>query len=69
MARADCGLFFRVVVNEVGRYSIWPTHLTTPGGWRPTGFSGSKQACLHQVAELWRDMCPGPRTRTETGAE
>ncbi|NKE57578.1 MbtH family NRPS accessory protein [Lentzea sp. PSKA42] len=65
MARADCGRFFRVVVNEEGRYSIWPTDLAVPGGWRPTGFSGTRQACLNQVTELWRDMRPGDETGTE----
>ncbi|MFC3895361.1 MbtH family protein [Lentzea rhizosphaerae] len=65
MTRADCGLFFRVVVNAEGRYSIWPTDLAVPRGWRPTGFSGSRQACLNQVAELWRDMRPGDESGTE----
>jgi MbtH protein len=58
MERAGCGLYFRVVVNEGGRFSIWPTDLAVPAGWRPTGFSGSRQACLNQVAQLWRDLCP-----------
>ncbi|GLZ35172.1 hypothetical protein Lesp02_73590 [Lentzea sp. NBRC 105346] len=56
MAPASCDLFFRVVVNDEGRFSIWPTDIAVPEGWRPTGFSGTKQACLNQVAELWRDM-------------
>ncbi|TWP53813.1 MbtH family NRPS accessory protein [Lentzea tibetensis] len=65
MAQADCGLYFRVVVNEEGRYSIWPTDVAVPAGWRPTGFSGTRQACLNQVAELWRDMRPVEDERSE----
>lgn len=49
---------YRVVVNEEEQYSIWPTYLEIPGGWRDTGKSGPKDECLAYVREVWTDMRP-----------
>jgi MbtH protein len=47
-----------VVVNEEEQYSIWPTDLTIPEGWRNAGMTGSKADCLAYVDRVWTDMRP-----------
>ncbi|MCO4856478.1 MbtH family NRPS accessory protein [Herbaspirillum sp. WGmk3] len=49
---------FRVLVNEEEQYSLWPDYKSTPGGWRDTGVSGSKQTCLQHIETVWTDMRP-----------
>jgi MbtH protein len=49
---------FRVVVNHEEQYSIWPTYLEIPDGWRDVGVSGAKQHCLDHIKEVWTDMRP-----------
>ncbi|HZB31518.1 MAG TPA: MbtH family NRPS accessory protein [Streptosporangiaceae bacterium] len=53
--RADTYL---VVVNDKEQYSIWDETMPLPGGWRPAGFSGSKEDCLAHVERVWTDMRP-----------
>jgi MbtH protein len=49
---------FRVVVNDDEQYALWPLHRDGAPGWRDTGVSGSREACLGYVSEVWRDMRP-----------
>ena len=49
---------YKVVVNHEEQYSIWPTYLENPLGWRDAGKSGRKDECLAFVKEVWTDMRP-----------
>jgi len=49
---------YKVVVNDEEQYSIWPVQRDNPLGWRDAGFSGSKEACLDHIEEVWTDMRP-----------
>lgn len=49
---------FTVVVNHEEQYSIWPQGRDLPAGWRDAGFTGTRQACLDHVGEVWTDMRP-----------
>ncbi|RAS00425.1 MbtH family protein [Cupriavidus alkaliphilus] len=49
---------FLVLVNHEEQYSIWPDYKAVPGGWRATGFSGNRQACLDYIERTWVDMRP-----------
>jgi MbtH protein len=49
---------YLVVVNHEEQYSIWPDYKDIPAGWRATGFSGLKPACLAHIEEVWTDMRP-----------
>ncbi|WP_422752025.1 amino acid adenylation domain-containing protein [Micromonospora sp. WMMD708] len=50
----------RVVVNADGHFSLWPADAVPPAGWRDTGFTGDRQACLDQVAREWTEIRPSP---------
>ncbi|KVL13221.1 MbtH family protein [Burkholderia ubonensis] len=49
---------FSVVVNLEEQYSIWPEDRPLPPGWRAEGKSGTRQACLDYIGEVWTDMRP-----------
>jgi MbtH protein len=54
---ADIEAFF-VVKNAEEQYSIWPAFKAIPLGWETVGFSGSKEACLEYISQIWTDMRP-----------
>ena len=54
----DSGQRYQVVVNDEEQYSIWPEGRDLPLGWRPEGFTGSKEACLDHIEKVWTDMRP-----------
>lgn len=47
-----------VVVNATGQYSVWEAGRALPAGWRATGTSGTREACLDHIAEVWPDPRP-----------
>lgn len=55
-------MFYRVIINDEGCYSIWPSDKRLPPGWKPTGFSSTAEVALNQIAELWRSAAR-PRDR------
>lgn len=59
------GREYVVVRNDVNQYSIWPSDRQPPTGWATAGRTGSKADCLAEIAEVWTDMRPAPRTGTD----
>ncbi|MEL6553022.1 MAG: MbtH family NRPS accessory protein [Cyanobacteria bacterium J06621_11] len=49
---------YRVVINNQGRYSIWPEYKEIPWGWQAEGKIGSRQNCLDHISQIWTDMHP-----------
>lgn len=49
---------YKVVINDEEQYSIWPEEKDNPLGWRDVGKSGTKEACLAHINEVWTDMRP-----------
>lgn len=49
---------YRVVINDEGRYSIWPSYKEIPWGWHADDKSGTKAECLAYIEEVWTDMRP-----------
>ena len=55
----DDETLYEVVINHEEQYSIWPQYKKEiPSGWKKVGKSGSKQACLDYIEEVWTDMRP-----------
>jgi MbtH protein len=48
----------QVVINDEDQYSLWPRDAQPPAGWRPVGFTGTRQECLDHVDAVWTDMRP-----------
>lgn len=49
---------YKVVVNHEEQYSIWPLERENPAGWNDAGKSGTREACLAYIEEIWQDMRP-----------
>jgi amino acid adenylation domain-containing protein len=55
---SDDAVGHTVVVNDEGQFSVWPTELEVPAGWRPGGHAGDRQTCLAHIGREWQDMRP-----------
>jgi MbtH protein len=42
---------YRVVGNDFGHVSLWPTGRQQAPGWRDLGFAGTREECLDSIAE------------------
>jgi MbtH protein len=49
---------FHVLVNEEGQYSLWPSFIDVPAGWKIVYGSDTRAACLHYIETNWTDMRP-----------
>jgi MbtH protein len=49
---------FKVVVNDEGQYSIWPSDRDNPAGWSDAGRVGPREECLAYIEDVWTDMRP-----------
>ncbi|WP_158945456.1 MbtH family protein [Granulicella sp. S190] len=49
---------YKVVVNDEGQYSIWPSKRENVPGWNDAGKSGPKEECLSYIDEVWKDVRP-----------
>lgn len=49
---------YTVVRNDEDQHSIWFTDRPVPTGWAEIGFTGTKEACLAHVEEVWTDLTP-----------
>ena len=49
---------YHVLVNDEGQYSLWPSFLTVPQGWKTVLESASRAECLDYVTKNWTDMRP-----------
>lgn len=54
---------FKVVINHEEQYSIIPAGETLQRGWRDVGKTGTQNACLKYIEEVWTDMKPSDRDR------
>ena len=49
---------YQVVINHEEQYSIWPSSMEIPGGWKEVGKNGNKKECLEYIEQVWTDMRP-----------
>ncbi len=56
--QGDDSASYQVVHNDEAQFSIWPAGRDLPSGWHADGVSGTKEACLAHIREVWTDMRP-----------
>jgi len=49
---------YQVVLNDEEQYSIWLADRELPLGWRTDGTTGTREACLAHIGDVWTDMRP-----------
>ncbi|MEK1889884.1 MAG: MbtH family NRPS accessory protein [Phyllobacterium sp.] len=47
-----------VVRDTEDRYSVWPDDKAVPVGWTKEPISGTRDACLQMIREIWSDPRP-----------
>src|SRR5205809_19590 len=57
---------FHVLINEEGQYSLWPSFIDVPDGWRIIHESDNRTACLEFINQHWTDMRPNSLIRAMT---
>jgi uncharacterized protein YbdZ (MbtH family) len=54
----DAGAAYRVLINDEGQHSLWPSFAHVPAGWHVVHKQDSRAACLKFIADRWIDMRP-----------
>lgn len=49
---------FRILVNNEGQHSLWPSSIEIPAGWVTVHGPTAKAACLEFVESNWTDLRP-----------
>jgi MbtH protein len=49
---------YRVLINEEGQHSLWPSFAEVPAGWYVVHEEDSREACLIHIGNSWTDMRP-----------
>jgi MbtH protein len=49
---------YRVLVNDEGQHSLWPSFADVPTGWTIAHDTDTRQACLDYIERNWVDMRP-----------
>jgi len=49
---------YHALVNAEGQYSLWPTFVAVPDGWKVAMDSKSREECIAFINETWTDMRP-----------
>jgi MbtH protein len=49
---------YLVLINDEAQYSLWPSFIEVPRGWRVVHPASNRQACLDYVNQHWTDMRP-----------
>lgn len=49
---------YRVLVNDEGQHSLWPSFADVPDGWHIVHDEDTRAACLEYVETHWTDMRP-----------
>lgn len=52
------GHTFKVLVNDKGQHSIWPSAQQALSGWQRVGPTGPKQDWLEWIKVNWPDIAP-----------
>ncbi|MFF0587369.1 MbtH family protein [Streptomyces sp. NPDC003781] len=49
---------FLVLMNEEEQYSLWPSFIDVPGGWRTVLDETDRNTCVDFIEKNWTDMRP-----------
>ncbi|MGW6919362.1 MbtH family protein [Kitasatospora sp. NPDC054939] len=49
---------FRVLRNDEGQHSLWPSFAEVPAGWSVVREDDGRQECLDWIEEHWTDLRP-----------
>lgn len=51
-------IMYLILINNEEQYSLWPSYLAIPNGWKAIGKERTKDECLSYIEKTWIDMRP-----------
>lgn len=54
----DPAASYRVLTNDEGQHSLWPSFAAIPAGWSIVRGEDTRDASLAHIANSWTDMRP-----------
>ncbi|MEU7506357.1 MbtH family protein [Streptomyces lavendulae] len=63
---AEASGTFHVLVNSEDQYSLWPSWVEIPSGWKSVA-EGSRGDCLAHIESRWTDMRPAALANAQNG--
>lgn len=60
---------YLVLINDEDQYSLWPSFVDVPAGWRVVNEEAGYEASLEYISEHWTDMRPRSVIEAMDGAE
>ena len=63
----DNDAMYLVLINDEGQYSLWPSLISVPAGWKVAHEAASRQACQDYIDQTWTDMRPRSLIASESG--
>ena len=52
----DPELTYRVLINDEGQHSLWPSFADVPAGWRVVRDEDTREACMRYIKDNWTDI-------------
>jgi MbtH protein len=49
---------YYALTNDEGQYSLWPTSIEVPSGWKNAFGPSNRTECLDHIETRWKDMRP-----------
>ncbi|MNP80344.1 MbtH-like protein [compost metagenome] len=49
---------YLVLINDEHQYSLWPSFIEVPKGWRIVVEQESRESCMDYINSHWSDMRP-----------
>ncbi|GHE98045.1 MbtH family protein [Streptomyces griseoluteus] len=49
---------YLVLINDEDQYSLWPSNIEVPAGWRIVLEASPRQECVEYIDAHWVDMRP-----------
>lgn len=54
---------YRVLINDEGQHSLWPSFAPVPAGWSVVHDEDTREASIEYIASSWTDMRPNSAKR------
>ncbi|MDN3351337.1 MbtH family protein [Actinomadura sp. DC4] len=59
---------YLVLINVEEQYSLWPSDLDVPDGWRTVYGEKPRAECLEHIEAQWKDMRPASLVKASDAA-
>jgi MbtH protein len=65
----DGKTLYCALINDEGQYSLWPTSIEVPSGWKNAFGPSNRTDCLDYIETHWKDMRPRSLMASQLAAD